>query len=103
MKIIEICVHQNSTYMNIKQKITPNLWFDHQAEEAAKFYTSIFKDSEILKVNHYGKEGYEVHKMPEGTVQTVEFTLGGQKFIALNGGPIFKFSEAVSFVVHCNN
>lgn len=103
MKIIEIFFHQNSTHMNITQRITANLWFDNQAEEAAKYYTSIFKDSKILRVNHYGKEGYEIHKMPEGTVLTVEFTLAGQKFVALNGGPVFKFSEAVSFVVNCES
>lgn len=85
------------------QKITSNLWFDRQAEEAAKFYTSIFKNSRILKISHYGKEGYETHKMPEGTVLTVEFVIEGQKFVALNGGPIFKFNEAVSFIVNCNS
>lgn len=89
--------------MNITQKITSNLWFDNQAEEAAKFYTSVFKDSEILKVSHYGKEGYEIHQMPEGTVLTVEFTIAGQKFVALNGGPVFKFNEAVSFIVNCSS
>ena len=85
------------------QKISPCLWFDYQAGEAAKYYVTIFKNSHILKVNHYGKEGYEVHKMPEGTVMTVEFEIEGQRFVALNGGPVFKFSEAVSFVVNCNN
>jgi predicted 3-demethylubiquinone-9 3-methyltransferase (glyoxalase superfamily) len=89
--------------MNTMQKITSHLWFDKEAEEAAKYYTSIFKNSEILKVNHYGKEGYDVHKMPEGTVLTVEFTIEGQKFVALNGGPAFKFNEAISFMVNCNN
>ena len=85
------------------QKITSNLWFDSQAEEAANYYTSIFRNSRILKVSHYGKEGYETHKMPEGTVLTVEFVIEGQKFVALNGGPIFKFNEAVSFIVNCNS
>ena len=89
--------------MAAMQKITTNLWFDKEAEEAAKYYTSIFKDSKILKTNHYGKEGYEIHKMPEGTVMTVEFQLEGQKFVALNGGPIFKFNESISFIVKCNN
>ena len=85
------------------QKITPNLWFDRQAEEAVKFYTSVFKNSKIGRISHYSKEGYEVHKMPAGTVMTVEFELQGQKFVALNGGPVFKFNEAVSFVVNCEN
>lgn len=85
------------------QKITPNLWFDTQAEEAAQFYTSIFDDSEIVKVTHYMKAGREVHGVAEGTVMTVEFKLEGQKFIALNGGPHFKFNEAISFIVHCAN
>jgi predicted 3-demethylubiquinone-9 3-methyltransferase (glyoxalase superfamily) len=84
------------------QKITPNLWFADQAEEAAKFYTSVFKNSKIGRVSHYGKEGYEVHGMKEGTVLTIEFELDGQKFTALNGGPVFKFNEAVSFIVNCD-
>lgn len=83
------------------QKITPNLWFDRQAEEAVNFYTSIFKNSKIGKISRYGKEGFEIHGMPEGTVLTVEFQIEGQKFLALNGGPQFKFSEAVSFIVNC--
>lgn len=83
------------------QKINPCLWFDNQAEDAAKFYTSIFKNSRIGNVSRFGKEGYEIHHMPEGTVMTVEFQIDGQDFLALNGGPVFKFSEAVSFVVHC--
>lgn len=83
------------------QKITPCLWFESQAEEAAKFYTSIFKKSKIGKVTYYGKEGYEIHGMPEGTVLTVTFELEGQEFMALNGGPAFKFNEAISFSVDC--
>ena len=79
------------------QKITPFLWFDHQAEEAAAFYTSIFSNSKILKVARYG----EGAPAPAGTVMTVEFQLDGQTFVALNGGPIFKFTEAISFVVNC--
>jgi predicted 3-demethylubiquinone-9 3-methyltransferase (glyoxalase superfamily) len=85
------------------QKISVNLWFDHNAEEAAKYYTSIFRNSEILNISHYSKEGYETHHMSEGTVLTVEFTLEGQKFIALNGGPEFKFNEAVSLVIECKD
>jgi predicted 3-demethylubiquinone-9 3-methyltransferase (glyoxalase superfamily) len=83
------------------QKITPCLWFDNQAEEAAIFYTSIFKNSKIGRTTRYGKEGFEIHGRPEGTVMTVEFEIDGQTFTALNGGPIFKFNEAVSFQVHC--
>ncbi len=87
--------------MKIVPKITPCLWFDRQAEEAARFYTSIFKESKISRMSRYGKEGYEIHGMPEGTVMTVEFEIEGQTFTALNGGPLFKFTEAVSFQVHC--
>jgi len=83
------------------QKISPCLWFDDQGEEAAKFYTSIFEDSKIGDVTRYGKEGYEIHGREEGTVMTVEFEIEGQKFLALNGGPIFKFNEAISFQVYC--
>lgn len=83
------------------QRISPCLWFDDQGEEAAKFYTSIFKDSKIGDVTRYGKEGYEIHGREEGTVMTVEFEIEGQKFLVLNGGPIFKFNEAISFQVYC--
>jgi predicted 3-demethylubiquinone-9 3-methyltransferase (glyoxalase superfamily) len=83
------------------QKITPCLWFDTEAEEAANFYVSIFKDSEIRSVNRYGKEGYEVHGKPAGSVMAVEFEIEGQKFVGLNGGPQFKFDEAISFQIHC--
>jgi predicted 3-demethylubiquinone-9 3-methyltransferase (glyoxalase superfamily) len=79
------------------QKITPFLWFDHQAEEAAGFYTSIFPNSKIIRVVRYGNAG----PGPPGSAMTVEFQLEGQSFIALNGGPHFKFTEAISFVVHC--
>ena len=83
------------------QKITPCLWFDNQAEEAAKFYVSLFENSAMGGVTRYGKEGFEVHGRPEGSVLTVSFRLEGQEFTALNGGPHFKFSEAISFVVRC--
>lgn len=82
-------------------KITPCLWFDDQAEEAAHFYTSIFKNSRIGRVARYGKEGREIHGRAEGTVMTVEFEIDGQAFTALNGGPVFKFNEAISFQVPC--
>jgi predicted 3-demethylubiquinone-9 3-methyltransferase (glyoxalase superfamily) len=83
------------------QKIIPCLWFDDKAEEAAKFYASIFKNSKIGNVSRYGKEGYEFHGKEDGTVMTVDFEIEGQQFVALNGGPIFKFNEAISFQVHC--
>ncbi|OPY62670.1 MAG: 3-demethylubiquinone-9 3-methyltransferase [Syntrophorhabdaceae bacterium PtaU1.Bin034] len=83
------------------QKITPCLWFDTEAEEAARFYTAVFKNSKIGTIARYGKEGYEIHGMPEGTVMTVEFEIEGQTFTALNGGPLFKFNEAISFQVNC--
>lgn len=84
------------------QKITPNLWFDNEAEEAAHFYTGIFKDSKLGRITRYGKEGYEFHKKPEGTAMTVEFEIQGQTFVALNGGPQFKFNEAISFIINCD-
>ena len=83
------------------QKISPCLWFDRQAEEAAAFYTGIFRNSKIVTVSHYGEAGYEFHKMPKGTVMTVVFELDGQSFTALNAGPKFKFNEAISFQVYC--
>ena len=83
------------------KKITPCLWFDNQAEEAVKFYASIFRNSKVGNITYYGKEGYEIHGMKAGTVLTIEFKLNGQTFTALNGGPVFKFNEAVSFQVPC--
>lgn len=83
------------------QKIAPCLWFDNQAEEAAKFYVSIFKNSRIGAVTRYGREGFEIHGGREGSVLTVTFWLEGQEFTALNGGPHFKFTQAISFVVKC--
>jgi predicted 3-demethylubiquinone-9 3-methyltransferase (glyoxalase superfamily) len=83
------------------QKITPFLWFDNQAEEAAKFYVSIFKNSKIDKITRYPKEAAERIEREPGSVMTVEFTLDGAPFVALNGGPQFKFNESVSFVVNC--
>ena len=83
------------------QKTAPCLWFDHQAEEAADFYVSIFKNSRIGKVARYGDEGARVSGKPKGTVMTVTFELDGQEFMALNGGPMFKFTPAISFIVDC--
>src|SRR5262245_291417 len=79
------------------QKITPVLWFDHQAEEAVDFYTSIFPNSRVKKLLRYGEAG----PGPAGSAMTVDFELDGQSFVALNGGPHFKFTEAISFVVNC--
>ncbi|MCF8371345.1 MAG: VOC family protein [Bacteroidales bacterium] len=87
----------------MKNQITPCLWFDSEAEEAARFYTSIFKNSEIQNISRFGKEGFEHHGKPEGTVMTVDFIINGQPFTALNGGAIFTFSEAVSFQVFCES
>jgi predicted 3-demethylubiquinone-9 3-methyltransferase (glyoxalase superfamily) len=86
-----------------KHKITPCLWFDTQAEDAANFYCSIFKNSKIGKISLYGKVGQEVHHKPPGSVMVVEFELDGQAFVGLNGGPNFTFDEAVSFQVHCES
>lgn len=85
------------------QKITPFLWFDGQAEDAVKFYTSIFKDSKIGRIMHYGEETAKVSEsgQPIGSVLTIEFEIEGQKFVALNGGPQFKFNESISFVINC--
>lgn len=83
------------------QKITPFLWFDNQAEEAVKFYTSIFKKSKVVKMARYGDAGEKATGRPRNSVMTIEFELEGQRFVALNGGPHFKFNEAISFVVNC--
>ncbi len=83
------------------QKITPFLWFDDKAEEATRFYTSLFKNSKIGTITRYDEEGAKAAGRPEGTVMTVSFQLEGQEFVALNGGPVFKFTEAISLVVNC--
>ncbi len=85
------------------QKITPNLWFDTQAEEAAKYYVSVFKDSKMGEVSYYDKAGSEVSGMPERSVLTAEFEIHGMKFVGINGGPMFKFTEAVSFSIECKD
>jgi predicted 3-demethylubiquinone-9 3-methyltransferase (glyoxalase superfamily) len=82
-------------------RITPCLWYDNEAEEAASFYVGIFPNSRVLHVTRFGEAGYEIHGRPAGSVMTVEFELDGQPFTALNGGPLFKFNEAVSFQVDC--
>ncbi|MGZ5090993.1 MAG: VOC family protein [Burkholderiales bacterium] len=88
--------------MQISQKISPCLWFDDQAEQAANFYISIFKNSKIIQISRYGEVGQEVHGRAPGSVMTVAFELDGQGFTALNGGPIFKFNEAISFQIYCD-
>jgi predicted 3-demethylubiquinone-9 3-methyltransferase (glyoxalase superfamily) len=85
----------------MKNKMGICLWFDSQAEEAARYYTSIFENSKINSTSYYGKEGFEIHGQKEGTVLTVEFQINGQSFTALNGGPLFKFNESISFQVYC--
>ena len=87
---------------SIKNKITPCLWFDSEAEEAAKFYTEVFANSRIKQIRRYTEAGRDKHGRPPGSVMVVEFELDGQTFTALNGGPLFKFSEAVSFAVMCD-
>jgi predicted 3-demethylubiquinone-9 3-methyltransferase (glyoxalase superfamily) len=85
------------------QRIVPCLWFDSQAEEAARYYISIFKNSKIISISRYGKEGFEIHGKPAGSVLTVELELDGQRFTALNGGPVFQFNEAISLAVNCDS
>jgi predicted 3-demethylubiquinone-9 3-methyltransferase (glyoxalase superfamily) len=82
--------------------ITPCLWFDNQGEEAARLYVSIFPNSSIDSVSRYGKEGFEIHRRPEGSAMTISFKLDGTPFTALNGGPQFEFSEAISLQVYCD-
>ncbi len=84
-------------------KISPCLWFDSQAEEAAHFYTSVFRKSKIVNITRYGKAGFEVHKRPAGSVMTVDFELDGLRFTALNGGPHFTFNEGVSLQIICDD
>jgi predicted 3-demethylubiquinone-9 3-methyltransferase (glyoxalase superfamily) len=88
--------------MHVEQKIVACLWFDNEAEEAAKFYVSVFKNSKITGISRYSKAGHEIHRRPAGSVMTVEFELNGQPFTALNGGPAFKFNEAISLQVNCD-
>ncbi|MGH7474945.1 MAG: VOC family protein [Longimicrobiales bacterium] len=83
------------------QRISPCLWFDDQAEEAARFYVGIFENSRIVAITRYGKAGFDVHQRPAGSVMTVAFELDGQSFTALNGGPLFTFNEAISLQVNC--
>jgi predicted 3-demethylubiquinone-9 3-methyltransferase (glyoxalase superfamily) len=89
--------------MALSKPITPCLWFDSQAEDAARFYTGIFKNSKMGKISRYTEAGTDVHRQPAGKVLTVEFELNGQPFTALNGGPHFKFTEAISFQIMCKD
>jgi predicted 3-demethylubiquinone-9 3-methyltransferase (glyoxalase superfamily) len=89
--------------MQFSAKIAPCLWFDHQAEDAAAFYVSVFKNSKITSIARYPRAGQEIHKRQPGSVMTVAFELNGQPFTALNGGPVFTFNEAVSLQVYCSN
>ena len=91
------------TGQSARHKITPCLWFDGNAEEAANLYVSLFKNSRVGDIARYGDAGSDVTGQPEGAVMTVEFELDGQKFLGLNGGPNFKFTEAVSFVINCDS
>lgn len=88
--------------MATNDRITPCLWFNREAEEAARFYASVFKNSKIGSISHYTEAGHEAHGMPPGTVMTVEFELNGSPFTALNGGPAFTFNEAVSLQIFCD-
>jgi predicted 3-demethylubiquinone-9 3-methyltransferase (glyoxalase superfamily) len=88
--------------MQTVQRINPCLWFDQQAEEAAQFYTGIFPNSKIGTIARYSEAGKEIHGRPAGSVMVVAFVLDGQEFTALNGGPVFKFNEAISFQVNCD-
>ena len=90
-----------TTEESCPRKSPPALWFDDQAEDATRFYTAIFKDSKIVAISRYPEAGQEIHGKPAGSVLTVAFELNGQSFTALNGGPIFKFNEAVSFQIEC--
>lgn len=85
------------------QKIVLNIWFDNQAEEAVRFYTSLFEDSEILRTEYYGPASAKVSGQEEGSVLTIEFTLNGQHFLALNGGPVFQLNPSLSLIVYCED
>jgi predicted 3-demethylubiquinone-9 3-methyltransferase (glyoxalase superfamily) len=84
------------------REITSCLWYDSEAEEAANFYMSVFEDAKIGNITRYGEEGHDIHGREAGSVMTVEFEIAGRKFVAINGGPIFKFDEAISFQIHCD-
>jgi predicted 3-demethylubiquinone-9 3-methyltransferase (glyoxalase superfamily) len=89
--------------MHITQKITPCLWFDDQAEQAVAFYTGVFRNSKVLDIARYGEAGHDVHGMLAGSVMAIAFELDGQTFTALNGGPVFRCNEAISFQIYCDS
>ena len=89
--------------MTSTEKLNPCLWFDTEAEDAARFYTSVFTGGRILQISRYGKEGFEIHGRPEGSVMAVDFEIEGKRFAALNGGPHYKINPAVSFQVPCES
>ncbi|MEX0838756.1 MAG: VOC family protein [Parvibaculum sp.] len=84
------------------REITSCLWYDSEAEEAVNFYMSVFKDAKIGNITRYGEEGHDIHGREAGSVMSVDFEIAGRKFVAINGGPIFKFDEAISFQIHCD-
>jgi predicted 3-demethylubiquinone-9 3-methyltransferase (glyoxalase superfamily) len=83
------------------KKLVPCLWFDGNAEEAVNFYTSVFKKSKLGRISYYSEEGKDIHRQPPGSVMSLEFEIEGTRFLSLNGGPDFKFSEAISFIINC--
>lgn len=87
----------------LTNRLTPCLWYDSEAEEAAKLYTSVFPNSSIGKISRYGKEGFELHHQPEGSVMTISFTIDGMEFLAMNAGPMFKFNESISLMIACKD
>jgi predicted 3-demethylubiquinone-9 3-methyltransferase (glyoxalase superfamily) len=94
-------IDRRSDTMRLTQPITPSLWFDKNGEEAANFYVAIFPNSKMGKISRYGEAGREFHGMQPGTAMSITFTLNGQPFTAINGGPVFKFTEAISFQLMC--
>ncbi|MDO8838384.1 MAG: VOC family protein [Parvibaculum sp.] len=84
------------------REITSCLWYDSEAEEAANFYVSVFEDAKIGNITRYGEEGHDIHGRKAGSVMSIDFEIAGRKFIAINGGPVFKFDEAISFQIHCD-
>jgi predicted 3-demethylubiquinone-9 3-methyltransferase (glyoxalase superfamily) len=103
LNLVSVEERKENHQMPLQQRITPCLWFDNQAEEAANFYVSIFKNSKITGISRYSEVGQEVHHRPAGSVMTVSFELDGQTFTALNGGPVFRFNEAVSLQINCDS
>lgn len=103
MRRLSITVGIRTKGEKAMQTIIPCLWFDSNAEEAVNFYTTIFKNSKISNESRYGEAGHEIHGKAAGTVMTIEFELDGQAFTALNGGPVFRFNEAISFQVGCES